>query len=190
MAEDWAKVMEKVQLALRNSVSDRLVTEGDRKDGDMRDGDAVHTLDSAGLSEGGKGMMVVETVQKVNLSVPISIGELVDKITILEIKVERLKGDRQKDNAQLELDRLREVLRLSGLEIDDGEVAALKSINGLLWNIEDRIRELEKEKDFGEDFIYQARSVYLQNDRRAALKRQLNTTYRSEFIEEKSYEAY
>ena len=126
------------------------------------------------------------------VSVPVSIGELVDKITILEIKSERLTGAEALDNVRRELALLSaeaETLDLAGAEARRirGE---LKAVNEALWEIEDRIREKESQGAFDRDFIELARSVYITNDKRAALKRELNLLLGSALVEEKSYQGY
>ena len=121
--------------------------------------------------------------------VPVSLGELVDKITILQIKEERLAGDAL-TNVRQELAALRHALAGLKLAIDPELVEALQQTNERLWRIEDAIREQERRQDFGERFVELARSVYQENDRRAALKRRINTSYGSALIEEKSYATY
>jgi hypothetical protein len=120
---------------------------------------------------------------------PISIGELIDKITILEIKTERMCGSQGLHNVTVELDMLRALLTKVGL--DTAEMAAhaqrLKAINVALWDIEDEIREHEMRKDFGPRFIELARSVYKTNDLRARTKQCINLVFGSAIIEEKSY---
>jgi Flp pilus assembly protein TadD len=120
---------------------------------------------------------------------PVSLGELVDKITILQIKEERLRGDALA-NVRLELSALRRTLAGLKLAIEPELVEALRQTNERLWRIEDDIREQERRQAFGERFVELARSVYQENDRRADLKRRINTTYGSALIEEKSYAAY
>ena len=120
---------------------------------------------------------------------PISLGELIDKITILEIKNENIRGEGL-INVKKELLSLRETLGKTQITIDPSITAELRDINQTLWCIEDEIRDHEKRKDFGESFIDLARSVYKQNDQRAAIKRLINTRYNSGFIEEKSYQDY
>ena len=125
-------------------------------------------------------------------SVPISWGELADKITILEIKSELLSSLSARENAKNELARLaaiwepveRDNRNAAGLKI------ALKHTNKTLWQIEDDIREKEAQKCFDDDFIALARAVYKTNDERARIKRQINTLLKSEIIEEKQYSAY
>lgn len=119
---------------------------------------------------------------------PVSWGELIDKITILEIKAERLTAQAALANVRRELDALRAV---EAQLAPDPELARLKAqlveVNGALWDIEDDIREKEAAKDFGPRFIELARSVYITNDRRAALKREINRVTASDLVEEKSY---
>lgn len=123
------------------------------------------------------------------IHVPISIGELIDKITILEIKKDKLKNLKLK-NILKELSCLRSVLEKNSIFIPDEIFLQLKSINLTLWDIEDKIRIKEKNKEFDNEFIELARSVYLNNDRRSETKKELNIMFNSEIIEEKSYEKY
>ena len=123
------------------------------------------------------------------IHVPISIGELIDKITILEIKKDKLKSLKLK-NILKELSFLRAVLEKNSIFIPDAIYFQLKSINLKLWDIEDKIRIKEKNKEFDNEFIELARAVYLNNDRRSATKKELNIMFNSEIIEEKSYEKY
>lgn len=122
---------------------------------------------------------------------PVSWGELIDKITILEIKSARLSAPEALANVRRELAALEAAAApLAG----DAELAGLRAelaqVNGVLWDIEDRIREKEAAKDFGVEFVELARSVYRTNDRRAALKREINGLTGSELVEEKSYADY
>jgi hypothetical protein len=114
-----------------------------------------------------------------------------DKISILEIKVARLPTVEARANTEKELTMLRGI---AAPVLAHPETAALraqlKSLNEALWDIEDRIREHERAGDFGEDFIALARSVYKTNDRRGAIKRQINLVLGSALIEEKSYKPY
>ncbi len=120
---------------------------------------------------------------------PIAIGELIDKLSILEIKAERIVNQDKLRNVQAELKILNELKSAAGLNTPDMKPFAeeLKLINAELWDIEDEIRELETRHDFGQRFIALARSIYLTNDRRARVKREINLTYGSDIIEEKSY---
>jgi predicted nucleic acid-binding Zn-ribbon protein len=122
----------------------------------------------------------------------ISPGELIDKITILEIKRERLDDPAKLENVRYALDRL-QATRGAALPHKD-ELASLeaelKEVNGRLWDIEDEIRDCERQGDFGQAFVALARQVYRQNDRRAALKKAIDRLYGSAMTEEKSYRAY
>ena len=122
--------------------------------------------------------------------VPVSWGELFDKVAILEIKQARLEGERALANVARELDALRVFTEQASHEDLPDLLADLRTINEKLWAHEDDIRELEREKNFSEDFIAVARAIYRDNDRRAALKRRINTLLGSELREEKSYKAY
>ena len=126
------------------------------------------------------------------INVPISWGDLVDKITILEIKMDRIHDEKKRDNIDKELQALKIVFDqgCKGPEKINQMKAKLRAVNEQLWNIEDDIRKCEREKDFSQRFIDLARSVYMNNDRRAALKREINIILKSELIEEKSYEDY
>ena len=122
------------------------------------------------------------------VSAPISVGELVDKITILEIKLDRINDAGKLTNIALELGHLSEILK--SLDLKDTEAllrADLKAINSELWDIENFKRLCETTQDFGPQFIEAARNVYLKNDQRAALKRAINILAGSTIIEEKSY---
>ena len=124
--------------------------------------------------------------------VEIAPGELIDKITILEIKSERIADAGKLKNVRVELDVLaaaRDAAMAASAELAD-LTAQLKQVNEALWEIEDAIRDCERGQDFGPKFIELARSVYHSNDRRAALKRQINELLGSKLIEEKSYAAY
>ena len=120
---------------------------------------------------------------------PISVGELVDKITILEIKTENIQGEALA-NIQNELQSLKKILNDNQLDVDSKIIEELRQVNRILWKVEDKIRHHEGQKDFGENFIDLARSVYRHNDQRAAIKRRINIQNNSELIEEKSYQDY
>ena len=119
---------------------------------------------------------------------PVSVGELIDKITILQIKLERLDGPGARNVAK-ELALLNQTK--SDAHLNGPEIAALmvelKAVNVALWDIEDQIRQLEARGDFGPRFIETARSVYRLNDRRAVIKRLINVSSESDIVEEKSY---
>lgn len=127
-----------------------------------------------------------------SVNVEISIGEFFDKITILEIKQERIKDAAKLENINKELDSLNSMLQQLPFSRADvaSEVTELKTINEKLWEIEDDIREKESKKSFDKDFIELARAVYFTNDRRSEVKRSINLKLGSEFVEEKSYEEY
>ena len=127
-----------------------------------------------------------------SVNVEISIGEFFDKITILEIKKERIHDNEKLVNITRELDALNALLdRLPFSRTDvQEEVDELKAINEKLWVIEDDIRDKESSKEFDERFIELARSVYFTNDKRSEVKRAINIKLGSGFIEEKSYEEY
>jgi hypothetical protein len=127
-----------------------------------------------------------------SISIEISAGELVDKITILVIKLERMSDPAKLSNVRKEYDMLMDVYRN---EIGESrEIVALrerlKEVNAALWDIEDEIRDFERRKDFGEEFVELARTVYRTNDRRASIKREINDLLKSVLVEEKSYSAY
>ncbi len=127
-----------------------------------------------------------------SLMIPMSCGELLDKLTILSIKKERINDKDKLKNINKEFDQLTQIYEEQvdkSVELD-GLVADLREVNERLWDIEDEIRACEKQKDFGERFIELARSVYISNDRRAKLKYQINSLSGSELVEEKSYEDY
>ncbi len=124
--------------------------------------------------------------------VEIAAGELIDKVTILQIKSERMQDSAKLQNVRQELDVLTHA-RDELLPHSDALTAAmaeLKCINETLWDIEDEIRECERRQDFGARFIELARSVYITNDRRATVKRHINDLSGSRLVEEKSYAAY
>jgi len=123
------------------------------------------------------------------MKIEVSNGEIIDKLTILMIKLERIRDEEKLANIRKEYEILSEAAK-SIISLDDHLVKALYQVNSELWDIEDHIRDLERRKDFGEDFINTARSVYFKNDRRAELKREINIKTSSGLIEEKSYEKY
>ncbi|MBL6930543.1 MAG: hypothetical protein ISR46_03505 [Rhodospirillales bacterium] len=128
----------------------------------------------------------------VTVSVNVAPGELVDKITILEIKLERIEDEAKLANVRLEYDTLSAARDEAIPKLEELEQlsAELKKINEALWEIEDDIRDCERAKDFGEDFVRLARAVYVTNDKRMAVKRQINDLLGSALVEEKSYAAY
>ena len=127
-----------------------------------------------------------------NPIIQISWGELFDKITILQIKLDNLQSESALRNVRTEYKSLHSIY--TKVFRDDTEanklLADLKEINQKLWNTEDKIRIKEKGKSFDNEFIELARSVYIQNDLRSDIKRKINILFRSELIEEKSYAGY
>ncbi len=126
------------------------------------------------------------------LKVEVSVGELLDKITILEIKSERISDESKLANVRKELGVLRRTWADSPLSSQDvsDQISRLKQINETLWDIEDNIRRQEAAAQFGDTFIELARSVYHQNDIRAEIKKEINLMLGSELVEEKFYVDY
>ncbi len=128
------------------------------------------------------------------IEAPISLGELIDKITILEIKAVNIDDAAKLKNVTHELDVLN--AKVNSLLDDAGQAKlaplkqSLKDINQELWVIEDDIRDCERAKDFSDKFIQLARAVYFTNDKRAAVKKDINLAFGSELVEEKSYKDY
>ena len=134
-----------------------------------------------------------------DILVPVSPGELLDKITILRIKSARITDPAKLRNVEIELDLLHSIWRESGCAAEpDSETGralaaderALETVNERLWDIEDRIREKERAQSFDAEFIELARAVYLSNDERAAIKKRINAHLGSRIVEEKSYKQY
>ena len=124
------------------------------------------------------------------IKIPVSVGELVDQITILEIKTKNVKETGKSKNIENELSKLNLIYSDLRNEKLDSHYEELKTINEKLWNIEDEIRILEKNKNFGTEFIELARSVYITNDKRFDVKSKINSLYDSNIVEEKLYEEY
>jgi hypothetical protein len=126
------------------------------------------------------------------LMVPISPGELIDKVSILEIKSQRMTDAAKLHNVRTELALLNDTWRASPFSATDirAEWEALREVNGKLWDIEDRIRDCERDGEFGAQFIELARAVYVTNDERAAIKKKINVKLGSTLVEEKSYADY
>ena len=127
-----------------------------------------------------------------NIQVPVSAGELVDKITILRVKAARIGDPAKEANVHRELTLLEAV---AGEHLPESPelrrlIDELTEINGRLWDVEDGKRDCERRQDFGPAFVELARSVYLENDRRARVKRRINVLTGSEIVEEKSYRPY
>tara|TARA_Y100000814_G_scaffold282763_1_gene248131 strand:- start:276 stop:665 length:390 start_codon:yes stop_codon:yes gene_type:complete len=122
----------------------------------------------------------------IEIHAQISIGELIDKITILKIKQVKMKGDKL-ENVNKELKSLETIIKDYQIDVDKDLFDNLKKINYSLWEIEDSIRLKEKKQEFDNDFIELARSVYIQNDKRSLIKKNINRRYNSNITEEKSY---
>lgn len=123
------------------------------------------------------------------MKIEVSNGEIVDKLTIIEIKLENISNPQKLANIRLEYDVLNDAVSKI-IAKDHPLYLELLRINKSLWVIEDRIRELEKVKDFGSEFIEVARSVYFTNDKRSEVKKKINELTNSSLTEEKSYEDY
>ena len=127
-----------------------------------------------------------------DLQVPVSPGELLDKITILRIKSRRMSDAAKVANVRLELELLERTWATLGVATRQvaTDEQALQAVNEQLWDIEDRIREKEAARSFDQEFIELARAVYHRNDERAALKKRVNVALGSRIVEEKSYQPY
>lgn len=127
-----------------------------------------------------------------SINIELSVGELLDKVTILQIKAERISDTVKLENINKELNVLTSLWEQSSyLKADlEESIQALKEVNEALWDIEDKIRDKEKAQCFDQEFIELARSVYFTNDKRADIKKEINTKTGSELVEEKSYSDY
>lgn len=123
------------------------------------------------------------------MKIEVSNGEIIDKLTIIQIKLERIKDPGKLKNLSNEFEELKEAAA-SIISIKDPLYKALYDVNCELWDIEDHIRDLERKKDFGDEFVSTARLVYFRNDKRSEIKREINIRTSSGLIEEKSYEKY
>jgi hypothetical protein len=119
------------------------------------------------------------------ISIPVGLGELYDKISVLEIKSEKITDEAKLKFVREELSQLKEIA--AQYPVDAALYTELKDVNGRLWDIEDAIRVEESHQSFGEEFIRLARSVYVTNDRRAEIKREINMASGSDIVEVKSY---
>lgn len=125
------------------------------------------------------------------MQIEVSIGEIVDKYTILTIKSSKIQDPVKLENVKKELTYLIDVLKKEDpLMTDYALTKALLEINKELWKVEDDLRDLERTKDFGKEFVTLARNVYKLNDKRADIKKQINMKFGSDFVEEKSYQPY
>ena len=136
--------------------------------------------------------MSTHTKTNTTITVEIAPGELIDKITILDIKLARIKDAAKLANVRAEwetLTRARDAALPPSAELD-AQTAALRRANETLWDVEDDIRDCERRRDFGPRFVELARAVYVTNDERARIKRRINEILGSRLVEEKSYAAY
>ncbi len=125
------------------------------------------------------------------MQIEVSIGEIVDKYTILTIKAAKIQDPIKLENVKKELTYLIDVLKKEDpLMTDYALTKALLEVNKELWKVEDDLRDLERAKDFGKEFVILARNVYKLNDKRADIKKQINMKHGSNFVEEKSYQPY
>ncbi|GAB6094667.1 DUF6165 family protein [Desulfatiferula olefinivorans] len=124
------------------------------------------------------------------MKIDISTGELVDKVSILSIKLEKISDPAKRANIRKEYDILLEPMTACGISLDSPEFTSLKAVNLALWDIEDKIRIKEAQNAFDAEFIELARSVYITNDERADIKKRINLAYNSELVEEKQYVDY
>ena len=123
-----------------------------------------------------------------SIAIPVSIGELVDKYTILLIKRDKILDTQKLHHVSVEINLLQPILGL--IRVDENDISELKQCNEMLWKIEDAIREKERLNLFNDEFIQFARSVYITNDRRSELKKEINIKYNSIIHEVKSYKQY
>jgi hypothetical protein len=125
------------------------------------------------------------------MKIEVSLGEIVDKYTILMIKASKIQDPTKLENVTKELTYLIDVLKTEDpLMTDYPLTKALFEINKALWNVEDLLRDFERAKSFGKEFVDLARNVYKLNDKRADIKKQINMKFGSDFVEEKSYQPY
>jgi hypothetical protein len=123
------------------------------------------------------------------MKIEVSIGEIVDKLSILRIKKNNISDSEKLKNVTTEYDYLYSIV-FDELKIEESDFYNLVLINEKLWDIEDKLRDKERDKSFDNDFIELARSVYFTNDKRAEIKKDINLKYGSLFVEEKSYKEY
>ena len=124
------------------------------------------------------------------MKIDVSIGEVVDKVSILSIKLKRIKNREKLKNIQREYDLLKGAMQKNGITEKSDEFIRLEKVNMVLWDIEDRIRIKEAAGQFDKKFIELARSVYFTNDKRAEIKREINVRFGSDLVEEKEYQEY
>lgn len=132
-----------------------------------------------------------------NIHIQIGIGEAFDRLTILQIKREKISDSEKLKNIEKELEYIKQMITNLPKFQDEQDnahinklISQLKMANEMLWSVEDELREKERKQEFDQDFIILARNVYFNNDKRAEIKKEINLAYGSEFIEEKSYAKY
>lgn len=125
-----------------------------------------------------------------SILVPISVGELLDKITILRIKMVNIQDAQKRQNVSKELEALNGVCAVQKIDTESALVKELENINSKLWVVEDALRDKERSQSFDKEFLELARSVYFLNDTRAEVKKKINLATGSQFVEEKSYQPY
>jgi hypothetical protein len=123
------------------------------------------------------------------MKIEVSIGEIVDKLSILQIKTAFIKDEEKLNNVKKEYDYLYDMV-FNEMKIEQSDFFDMVSINQELWKIEDDIRDKERNKEFDDEFVRLARAVYVTNDKRAEVKKVINIKYGSLFVEEKSYQKY
>jgi len=123
----------------------------------------------------------------IEIQIPVSVGELFDKISILEIKLNRIQDSSKIDNVKKEIDLLRSISHQIDQRFIKNLIKDLSEINKNLWDIEEQIRDKEEKKTYDQDFINLSRSIYIFNDKRSILKKQINLITNSCIVEEKSY---
>lgn len=134
---------------------------------------------------------LVTSKETLNINTPISLGELIDKITILQIKTLEIKEESKLKNIRHELNLLSSILDKTGLKMSlVKEINELFAINYKIWNLEDTIRECERSNSFEEIFVTTARLIYKTNDERSKVKKAINTKFNSDVVEEKSYKEW
>lgn len=124
------------------------------------------------------------------MKIEVSVGELVDKVSILDIKRDKFLNKEKLKNVQKEYGILLDKMLEAGIKPNNSFFKQLKKVNLKLWNIEDNIRQKEAKKEFDDEFIKLARSVYFNNDDRAAIKKKINLEFNSDLVEEKEYVKY
>lgn len=124
------------------------------------------------------------------MKIEVSNGEIIDKLTILTIKLQNIKDEEKLINIRKEYEQLKRAAEQIGMSENDKLYMDLLSVNNKLWDIEDKIRDCERNSNFGEIFVELARSVYITNDERSRIKKEINRATGSELTEEKSYKDY